>query len=112
MKAEDLTREFANRYVSYSGGLLLLSAADAVALVERAANEGLPVLGIDGISVSQGRTDSLVENIADFSSAVSAGKGCWEEAKAFIDVRRRGGLVFEVVLGEAHVLPNQPLQRT
>jgi hypothetical protein len=109
MKTEDLAREFANRCVPHSGGLLLLAADDALAFVERAASENLPVLGIDGFSLAQDQTESLIENIADFSAAVLAGNGCWQDAATFIQEHRGGGLVFEIVLGDEHMLPNKAL---
>ena len=50
MKAARLQTEFAPRGVPNSGGLLLLRAPDAIALVNRAAEEGVPILGVDGFA--------------------------------------------------------------
>ena len=100
MKAERLQSEFAPRGVPYVGGLLLLQPADAVALVNRAAEEGVPVLGVDGLQVTEGSTVSPLEHVADFSKAVAQGHGCWEEAESFIRARANLGLVFEVALGD------------
>ena len=100
MTREDLNREFDNRKVLYyDGGLCLFQADDAIALVQRAAEATIPILGIDALDLRPGRTTSSIENIADFSDAVAAGDGCWLEAEAFIRARRDLGLVFEVILG-------------
>ena len=100
MKAERLEAEFAPRGVPHAGGLLLLRPDDAIALVNLAADEGVPVLGVDGLHVSEGATMSPVEHVADFSSAVAQGHGCWEDAESFIRARAALGLVFEVALGD------------
>ena len=84
MTREDLNREFDNRKVLYyDGGLCLFQADDAIALVQRAAEATIPILGIDALDLRPGRTTSSIENIADFSDAVAAGDGCWLEAEAF-----------------------------
>jgi hypothetical protein len=99
MKAERLEREFASRGVQPSGGLLLLAPADALALVQRAADEGVPILGVDGLRVREGTTESPLEHLADFSASVAEGHGCWEAAETFIRAREGEGLVFEITLG-------------
>ena len=99
MKAARLAREFANRAVAHKGNLLLLRPVDALALVSRAAEEGVPIVGIDGLRVSETATESPIEHLADFSAAVADGHGCWEEAEAFIRERSELGLVFELTLG-------------
>jgi len=43
VNATDLEREFAVRAVPYSGGLLLLRPDDALALVRRSAQVGVPI---------------------------------------------------------------------
>ena len=100
MKADRLRSEFSPRGVPYAGGLLLLRPDDAIALVNRAADEGVPVLGIDGLHVTEGSTVSPVEHVADFSKAVAQGHGCWEDAESFIRARAALGLVFEIALGD------------
>ena len=100
MKAERLQREFASRGVSHTGGLLLLRAPDAIALVNRAAEEGVPILGVDGFFVTATTTEAPVEHIVDFSSAVAEGHGCWQDAETFIQQRATTGLVFELTLGD------------
>ena len=99
MKAERLEREFAGRAVPHRGGLLLLRPADALALVSRAAEEGVPVLGVDALSVSDESTASPLDHTADFAAGVADGHGCWEPAEAFIRARSDLGLLFEVTLG-------------
>ena len=100
MKAERLEREFADRGVPDRGGLLLLRPEDALALVDRAAEEGVPILGVDGRLLSETSTASPLEHLADFTSRVAEGHGCWQEAEAFIQARRDRGLVFELTLGD------------
>jgi len=102
MVKEDLEREFADRKVPYDGAICLFEADDAIALVHRAAAARIPILGIDGFDLRPGHTTAPLDQIADFSSAVSAGDGCWLEAESFIRARRDLGLVFEVVLGDRH----------
>ena len=103
MNATQLEREFAGRGVLHAGGLLLLGSDDALALVARAAEERVPVLGIDGMFVAPTGTESPVEHIADYSAAVAAGDGCWQQAAAFIRARASLGLIFEVTLGDDRV---------
>jgi hypothetical protein len=99
MSAIDLEQEFKSRAIRNAGGLLLLAADDAVALVRRAADARVPILGVDGMFVSERGTESPIEHIADYSAHVAAGHGCWNWAEAFIKERRSAGMVFEVVLG-------------
>ena len=102
MKAELLEREFAPRRVPNADGFLLRSA-DALELIDRAAEEGVPIVAIDGVRVSADRADvpvaSAPERLADFSSAVAEGHGCWDHADAFVRERSSRGLVFGVTLG-------------
>jgi hypothetical protein len=99
MKAELLEKEFAERRVPDGEGLVL-RPPDALALVDRAAEEGVPILSVDGMYVSPPAAESPLENLADFSSAVAEGHGCWEAADAFIRARSTLGLVFELTLGD------------
>ena len=100
MKAERLEKQFAPRSVPYRGGLLLFQPADAIALVRSAADEGVPILGLDGMRVTETTMESPIEHLVDYSRRVATGHGCWEEAEAFIRERERDGLVFEVTLGD------------
>ena len=100
MKSDSLEREFAPLAVPYREGLLLFRAADAIALVQRAADEGVSILGIDGLQITEKETTSPLEHLADFSQRVAGGHGCWEEAETIIRARQQSGLVFEVTLGQ------------
>lgn len=99
MTADKLEREFAARAVLYSGSLLILDPDDALALIRRAQEERIPILGVDGFLLSPHETISPLEHIADYSSAAKAGSGNWKEATAFIRDRRDVGLKFEITLG-------------
>ena len=99
MNAEKLEQEFAARKVPYGGSLLLLGPNDARELIERAREERIAILGIDGMFVTASATMSPLEHIANYSS-VARGKGCWDDAQAFIAARNGTGMVFEVVLGQ------------
>jgi hypothetical protein len=99
MKADLLEREFRSRSAVPSQSLLLLSRADAVALVDRAAEEGVPILGIDGFRVAGQSIEPDLDETADYSTAVAEGHGCWEDAEAFLRSRSDTGLVFELTLG-------------
>ena len=101
MKAKMLESEFRARSMPSSGNnLLLLEPSDAIALVRRAADEGVPILGIDGFLVTSASTKSPVEHLADFSKAIAKGHGCWQQAEDFIRERTTIGLVFELTLGD------------
>ena len=97
MKAERLEREFADRAVRLPGASLLLRPADAIDLISRAADEGVPIVGIDGV---RSGGDSRLDHLADFSSQVADGHGCWQEADTFIRARKDDGLVFGLTLGD------------
>jgi hypothetical protein len=105
MKAERLELEFADRAVRHDGSLLLLRPADALELVSRAAEEGVPVVGVDGRRASGASPDSprehrRREHFADFAPDVAVGHGCWQAADAFIRARGELGLVFGLTLGD------------
>lgn len=99
MKAERLEREFAARGVPCSGGLLLLRPSDALALVRRASEEGVPILGVDGFQLTAKGTEAPLDHIADFSSDVTVDDGCWDAAEAFLRGRGNLGMLFELALG-------------
>jgi hypothetical protein len=96
MSAEELEREFAGRAVPYRGGLMLLQADDALALVRRAEEGHVPILGVDGIIVSPQGTTAPLEHIADYPNSDA---GNWSAARRFVEQRRDAGLVFEITLG-------------
>lgn len=100
VKADRLYHEFAVDQVAYGGGRRLFEPRDALALISRAAEEGVPVVALDGLGLGGRRTESPPEHSVDYSAAVAQGHGCWAEADAFVRARRGEGLVFEVTLGD------------
>jgi len=100
MKAERLYTEFRAHGVANPGGRLLLRASDAVALVAEAADEGVPILGIDVRRVVAGAVDPSSEDRADFRAQVAEGHGCWADAEAFIRAQHGAEPLFELTLGD------------
>jgi hypothetical protein len=98
VKAACLEREFAPRGVRPGDGLLL-APSDALALVDRAADEGVPIVTVEGLLRRGAAAPSRAGHLADFSARVAEGHGCWEDADVFIRARSHLGLVFEVTLG-------------
>lgn len=99
MKADLLIEEFSRLGARGRDGLLL-GPADALALVGRAAEEGVPIVGVNGVRADRDRTPSPPGHLADFSAAVAEGHGCWAEADAVIRRERDGSLLFELTLGD------------
>ena len=100
VKAELLIGEFRDRGRIGSDDSLLLWSNDAVDLVNRAADEGVPILAISVIAPAGKASDAALDHRADYRHEVSDGHGCWEAADAFI--RRRGelGFLFKIELGD------------
>ena len=98
MEAESLYREFSNRAVPSSGGGLLLRPEDALQLVNRAAEAGVPILRVDGVHLTP--DGARPEEAADFSADAGQGHGCWTDAEAFVRDHRDRGLVFAITLGD------------
>ena len=99
MKADLLAQEFTPRAVGGAragAGGLLLRPADALELVDRAAEEGVPIVRIDLADVAPGTN----EPPADFSAAVAQGHGCWHEAEAYIKGRVDRHPLFRFTLGD------------
>lgn len=99
MKAQRLEREFAHKNVRAGSGLLLLGADDALALVDRAADEGVPILALDGYLVADADVRPSLEHSVDFSRFVAEGHGGWQQASAFIRDRRDRVSAFSLALG-------------
>jgi hypothetical protein len=99
MEAESLVREFASRAVPHAAGHLLLEAADAIVMINKAAEAGVPVVRVDGFRSGAEGTAPSAEDVADFSVAAGEGHGCWTEAEEFVRSRMDRGLVFELTLG-------------
>jgi hypothetical protein len=100
VKADLLVREFADRIVQPNDGRLVLQPADAIELVDRAAEEGVPIVRVAGARATEAPVALAIEREADFSPQVRAGHGCWQDADAFIRERSGLGLVFELMLGD------------
>jgi hypothetical protein len=108
MKAELLTQEFASDAVPNADGRLLLDPGDTLALISRATEEGVPILGVRGVRVAADRAGpaagsaagSAAEHAADYAAGVAGGHGCWVDADAFVRARRGQGLAFELTLGD------------
>ena len=100
MKADLLNREFAPRAVPHAGGPLRLAPDDALALVDRASEEGVPILTVDALTVAADREVRRTPHRADFSADVAEGHGCWTDADDFIRARRDRDVVFEFTLGD------------
>jgi hypothetical protein len=92
VKAQRLTREFASRDVGAGRGRLQLEARDALALVSRAAEEGVPILSVHSVGLDADRID--------LSKRVAEGHGCWEQAEAWIRARADSRRIFEIALGD------------
>ena len=100
VKAERLREEFRDRGRRGEAGELLLWSSDAIELVDRAADEGVPIVRVTGIAPASAAGGAGSAERVDFSHDVSIGHGCWEAADAFL--RRRGelGLLFDLELGD------------
>lgn len=100
VKAERLRKEFREQGRTGADGALLLWSTAASDLVNRAADEGVPILRITGVAPGGAARDAALDHAVDFRHEVGEGHGCWEAADAFI--RRRGelGLLFNVELGD------------
>ena len=98
MSVKLLETEFESRAI-VRGGSLLFRPVDALALISRAADEGVPILGVDGFFVTPMSTEAPLEHIADYSAAARNGHGCWADAETFVRERSELGMLFEIVLG-------------
>lgn len=100
MKADLLAQEFASEALPNAEGCLLLDAGDTLALIGRATEEGVPILGVRGVRLTGGRAAPAGGPAADYGAGVAEGHGCWDAAEAFVRARRNQGLAFEVTLGD------------
>jgi hypothetical protein len=98
MKADLLRHEFASDAVPDADGRLLLEPGDTIALIDRATEEGVPIVAVRG--VPDARHAAARADAADYAAAVAEGHGCWADADAFVRAHRGQGLVFEVTLGD------------
>ena len=101
VKGPRLREEFRVRGRAGAGGALLLWPADALDLVNRAADEGVPIVRITCVPQGgQSAARDAADHRVDFTREVSEGHGCWEAAEAFIARRGELGLLFDVTLGD------------
>lgn len=66
---------------------------NAVELIDICQQNGLPVLGIDSLIVTETKTQPFMEHSIDFSDSLNS----YEDAKAFLNLKKDLGFVFEVV---------------
>ena len=100
MKAELLHEEFAPRSLAREADHLLLRAADAVDLVSRAAEEGVPIVRVARADLPPSSGEVALERVADFSAAVAEGHGCWDAAEHVILSPQEREVAFELTLGD------------
>lgn len=104
MKAELLHEEFAPRSLGADADHLLLRPADAVDLVSRAAEEGVPIVRVDRADLppAKGEIEGEVSllRVADFSAAVAEGHGCWDRAEDVIRSEQPREVAYELTLGD------------
>lgn len=65
----------------------------AIKLIELCQQNEIPILGIDSFIVTETRTQPLMEHSIDLSDC----KDSYETAKAFLNLKKEYGFVFEVV---------------
>lgn len=90
-----IAAEFASRGI-LRGGILLLDADQALAMIGRARELAVPVLGIDGFWITEDATQPDIGHSIDLGGGASS----WAEAVAFVNERAETGLMFEVVADE------------
>lgn len=100
MKAELLHEEFAPRSLARETDHLLLRPADAVDLVGRAAEEGVPIVRVARTDLPPHSGELSLERVADFSAAVAEGHGCWDRAEHVILSQQAHEVAFELTLGD------------
>jgi hypothetical protein len=93
---QDLEQSFAARGIG-RGGVLMLSAPDALAFIEVARQQQTPVLGVDSFVVTETATQPLMEHILDLSVG-GMPADTWSEARRFIEQRKDSGFMFEIVV--------------
>ena len=99
--SEDLSKEFAPRAMERHG-LMLLRSADAAQYVERCAELGVAVLGIDAFLVTDDGMRPLMEHSVDFSVShppIDKDSVVYQKAIDFLQARDHLDLWFEIVAG-------------
>lgn len=92
--------EFAPRRVPQGDDRFLLESDDALDLVDRATEEGVPIVSVNALPLRTNQSPASDVLVADFSRAVAVGHGCWTDAEAFIRARGEREVLFEVTLGD------------
>ena len=99
MKADLLHQEFEPRRVPLDPNRLLLAPDDALDLIDRASEEGVPIVSVNVVQLHADRLEPIAPP-ADFSAGVAGGHGCWTDAEAFIRSRAERPVAFELTLGD------------
>lgn len=81
----------------YRGGMCLLSADDALALLDTSAGARVRVLGVEGFRVLGNEVRPDMDAIADFSGVASHHQTVLE-ARRFLNMFAESDLKFELVL--------------
>lgn len=79
------------------GGILFLSATNALTVLEQCRTRGIGVLGVDGFHLSEEETRPVQEHSLDVSAAHSADERLIR-VERFVQDRLSSGLHFEIVL--------------
>jgi hypothetical protein len=108
-KALYITAAFRNRSLE-NYGVVVLSGIDACAMIRRAEQEGVRVLGIDSFLIRSGTIQPFMEHSVDYSSRGHYSESDWDAAVAFIESKIPLGFAFEVVLGDAITVDDLPNQ--
>lgn len=93
--SKSIAAEFKSRGV-VRGGTLILDPHEALALVARARELNVPVLGVDGFWITEQTTQPDMGHSID----LGGGESSWTRAEAFLRQRAGSGLMFEVVVDE------------
>jgi hypothetical protein len=94
-----VTREFRD-LGTVRGGELFLGPAQAVAMIKRAREVGVRILGVDGFWITPPTIKPDLGHILDLSSLGSDSPSSWAEATQFISERADLGLSFVVATDE------------
>jgi hypothetical protein len=103
MTREQLKAEFGPHGVR-AGGILMLRPDEAIALVRRARETHVRVLGLDAFRIGKDFTQPYLEHSTDYSAPSSPhAVDPWTEAERFLAGFRGSPFVFEVVLESCEI---------
>jgi len=94
---KDVEREFQS-VGQRRGGVLFLTPNDAIHMVNRAREENIRVLGIDGFFLRPSETEPSLEHSIDLSLPGQSPADSWEVAQRFLERYLNSSMHFEVVL--------------